>query len=433
MACIGEIIDEKYEILREIGRGGMSYVYLAVDKKIGTYWAVKQLRKDKDDLSNQVAQKALKAEAELMKKLNHPALPRIVDIIDDGENFYVVMDYIAGESLDKILKRSKSLPQNMVVDIAIQLCDVLHYLHTQNPPIIYRDMKPANIIWRPDGTVALVDLGIAREYKYENNEDTQWIGTRGYAAPEQFGGRGQSDARTDIYGLGITLYHLITGSNPTEPPYELYPIRHFDSKFSSDLEKIIIKCTQINPAHRYDTCEDVKRELLNINKKRSFWVVPAVAVILLTVAVLLFTWNEIIPTLTEETVIETDSSVEANTNKLKVTFGTYEKCQIVTDSKTPKIGEEVNVKITFKPGRQINSISGYINYDPAKLELVSADHPVRAKNGCITFIERVDNSDEFDIKVKFKVAVGGETKVTLADVIYFTSNGKEMEDITLIS
>ena len=293
MATVGELIGEKYEILREIGRGGMSYVYLAVDKKIGTYWAVKQLRKDKDDLSNQVAQKALKAEAELMKKLNHPALPRIVDIIDDGENFYVVMDYIAGESLDKILKRSKSLPQNMVVDIAIQLCDVLHYLHTQNPPIIYRDMKPANIIWRPDGTVALVDLGIAREYKYENNEDTQWIGTRGYAAPEQFGGRGQSDARTDIYGLGITLYHLITGSNPTEPPYELYPIRHFDSKFSSDLEKIIIKCTQNNPDNRYDTCAEVKHELLAVGEKKVnklLIILPIVAAVLLAViiAVLLY-------------------------------------------------------------------------------------------------------------------------------------------------
>ena len=106
---------------------------------------------------------------------------------------------------------------------AKQLCDVLGYLHSQNPPIIYRDMKPANIMLKPDGNVVLIDFGTAREYKENNIEDTTCLGTMGYAAPEQFGGMGQTDARTDIYCLGATMYHLVTGMNPCEPPYEIRP------------------------------------------------------------------------------------------------------------------------------------------------------------------------------------------------------------------
>lgn len=206
MARMGEIIDGKYEILREVGRGGMSVVYLAMDKRLNKQWAIKEFRKDKDDVSKQVALKALLDEANLMKKLDHPTLPRIVDIIDNRQTVYVIMDYIEGESLNKVLDAYGAQPQEAVIEWAKQLSDVLDYLHTQNPPVIYRDMKPANIMLKPDGSVRLIDFGIAREYKEGKAGDTEAIGTRGYAAPEQFGGKGQTDARTDIYSLGVTLY-----------------------------------------------------------------------------------------------------------------------------------------------------------------------------------------------------------------------------------
>ena len=118
-------------------------------------------------------------------------------------------------------------------------------------------MKPANIMLKPDGSVMLIDFGIAREFKEYNVEDTSCLGTRGYAAPEQFGGKGQTDARTDIYCLGATIYHLITGHNPCDPPYEMYPIRHWNPAFSSGLEKIILKCTQQNPEDRYQSCAEL--------------------------------------------------------------------------------------------------------------------------------------------------------------------------------
>lgn len=266
MARMGEIIDGKYEVLREVGRGGMSVVYLAMDKRLNKQWAIKEFRKDKDDVSKQVALKALLDEANLMKKLDHPTLPRIVDIIDNHQTVYVIMDYIEGESLNKVLDAYGAQPQEAVIEWAKQLSEVLDYLHTQNPPVIYRDMKPANIMLKPDGTVRLIDFGIAREYKEGKDGDTEAIGTRGYAAPEQFGGKGQTDARTDIYSLGVTLYHLVTGKNPAEPPYEIYPIRHWDPSFSSGLEWLIQKCTQLNPSDRYQSCAEVSYVLENLDK-----------------------------------------------------------------------------------------------------------------------------------------------------------------------
>ena len=266
MARLGEIIDGKYEVLREIGKGGMSVVYLAMDKRLNKQWAIKEFRKDKDDASKQVALKALLDEANLMKKLDHPTLPRIVDIIETNHTVYIVMDYIEGESLNKVLDAYGAQPQEAVIEWTKQLSGVLDYLHTQNPPVIYRDMKPANIMLKPDGTVRLIDFGIAREYKEGKEGDTEAIGTRGYAAPEQFGGRGQTDARTDIYSLGVTLYHLVTGKNPAEPPYEIYPIRHWDSSLSSGLEWLIQKCTQLNPSDRYQSCAEITYVLENLDK-----------------------------------------------------------------------------------------------------------------------------------------------------------------------
>lgn len=266
MARIGEVIDGKYEILSEIGRGGMSVVYLAMDKRLNKQWAIKEFRKDKDDVNRQIALKSLLAEANLMKKLDHPYLPRIVDIIDNYQNVYIIMDYIEGESLNKILDAYGAQPQNAVIEWAKQLSEALDYLHTQEPPVIYRDMKPANIMLKPDGTIRLIDFGIAREYKVGKDGDTEAIGTRGYAAPEQFGGRGQTDARTDIYSFGVTLYHLVTGKNPAEPPYEIYPIRHWNPSYSSGLEWLIQKCTQLNPEDRYQSCAEVTYVLNNLDK-----------------------------------------------------------------------------------------------------------------------------------------------------------------------
>ncbi|WP_255247537.1 serine/threonine protein kinase [Paucisalibacillus globulus] len=258
LADIGSVIDGKYEILKMIGKGGMSKVYLAMDQRLNKQWAVKEIDKSaRDKTNNEVVIQSAIAEANLIKRLDHPALPRIVDIIDNDDVIYVIMDYIEGEPLSKVIDEYGAQPQDVVIDWAMQLCDVLDYLHTCDPPIIYRDMKPANVMLRPDGSLKLIDFGIAREFKETNLDDTVSLGTKGYAAPEQFGGKGQTDPRTDVYCLGVTMYHLVTGHNPSEPPYELYPIRKWNSNLSGGLEKIIQKCTQLNPDDRYQSCAEL--------------------------------------------------------------------------------------------------------------------------------------------------------------------------------
>ena len=257
MAVIGSVIEGKYEILKLIGKGGMSEVYLAMDKNLNKQWAVKEIKRQARNRNNEVIVQSAIAEANMMKKLDHPCLPRIVDIINRDDVIYVVMDYIEGEPLNKVLDRYGAQTQDIVIAWAEDLCGVLDYLHAQNPPIIYRDMKPANIMLQPNGNIKLIDFGIAREYKEQNLEDTVSLGTKGYAAPEQFGGKGQTDRRTDIYCLGVTLYHLLTGKNPCEPPYEIYPIRYWKPELSAGLENIILKCTQLNPSDRFDSCAEL--------------------------------------------------------------------------------------------------------------------------------------------------------------------------------
>lgn len=265
MLQIGTIIDDRYEILKEIGRGGMSVVYLAMDNRLNKSLVVKDIRK-RQHSNNELLINSLIVEANMLKKLDHGALPKIYDIIESSGDIYVVMDYIEGESLKERQKRDRVIPQKDVKDWAKQLADVLGYLHSRKPhPIIYRDMKPDNIMLTPEGKIKLIDFGIAREYKMENATDTTNLGTKAYAAPEQISGK-QTDARTDIYSLGVTLYHLVTGKSLMEPPFEMKPIRYWNPSLSEGLEHIIIKCTQSEPDERYQSCEELAYDLENINK-----------------------------------------------------------------------------------------------------------------------------------------------------------------------
>ena len=258
MAEIGSVIDGKYEILREIGHGGMSVVYLAMDTHLNKQWAVKEIKKKGSGKNDEIIVNSLLAEANLMKRLDHAALPRIVDIIDNGVTIYVVMDYIEGESLDKILNEYGAQPEELVIGWAMQLCDALAYLHAQKPPIIYRDMNPANIMLKPEGNIKIIDFGIAREYKEQSLADTTVLGTKGYAPPEQYSG--QTDARSDIFALGMTMHHLLTGIDPRSG--EAYaPVRMWNPELSEGIELIIDKCVEPAPENRYQNCSDLLYDL----------------------------------------------------------------------------------------------------------------------------------------------------------------------------
>jgi len=265
MLEIGSLIDGKYKILSKIGQGGMSVVYMAINERANKTWAIKEVRKD--GIQNfEVVKQGLIVETDMLKKLHHPNIPSIIDVIEDDEKFLIVMDYIEGNSLQKALKDYGPQPQEDVVEWAKQLCDALGYLHSRKPPIIYRDMKPANVMLKPDGTVSLIDFGTAREYKAGNTGDTSVLGTRGYAAPEQYGGMGQTDARTDIYCLGAALHQLLTGQDPCQPPYVRFPLREYNAALSSGLEEIIMKCVEDIPENRYQSCSELMYALTHYNE-----------------------------------------------------------------------------------------------------------------------------------------------------------------------
>ena len=276
----GDYVDGKYKILSEIGHGGMSVVYMAINEKANKTWAIKEVRKDGKMDFNTVKQ-GLMAEIETLKNLKHDNLPSIVDVIEDDDSFIIVMDYIEGRSLDKIIQENGAQPEAYVVEWAKQLCDVFGYLHSRTPPIIYRDMKPANIMLKPDGNITVIDFGTAKSYEIDLGETTG-IGTIGYAAPEQYigSGYGRTDARTDIYCLGITLYHLLTNIDPCKNIISDRSIRSVNPALSHGLDAIIQKCTEHHPDNRYQSCAELMYDLENYEnlepeykkkQKRQLW------------------------------------------------------------------------------------------------------------------------------------------------------------------
>lgn len=256
---IGDLVDGKYRIIAQTGKGGMSTVWLALNEAVNKQWAIKEVKKSSPSTSDQIIKQNLVTEAGILRHLKHPHLPSIVDIFNEDDTFLIVMDYIEGRTLSDILKEQGRQPQADVVDWALQICSVFKYLHGLNPPIIYRDMKPGNVMLKPDGNIMVIDFGTAREYKHESGEDTIHLGTKGYAAPEQFqDNHQQTDPRTDIYNLGATMYHLVTGKNPSKPPFKFLPIRQVDRTLSSGLESIILKCVALDPNERYQTVDDLE-------------------------------------------------------------------------------------------------------------------------------------------------------------------------------
>ncbi|MCI8464373.1 MAG: serine/threonine protein kinase [Lachnospiraceae bacterium] len=302
MTCVpGEILYGTYRILDILGKGGNGTVYLARHERSGRLWAVKEIVKEENHLI---------MEAELLKKLRHPGLPAVGDILEQNGMLYLVMDYIEGYSLKELLEKEGVCSQEQVAKWGLQLCQVLEYLHTRIPSVIYRDMKPSNIMQREDGTLVLVDFGTAREQKEEASGDTVWLGTRGYAAPEQYGGHGQTGPETDIYGLGAVLYHLLTGRSPADPPYGFVPVRTLRPEISGGLEKVLWCCTRDDPGERYHSCRELSwalthyreldEEFIRRKKRRNL-----IFALCLAVTVAAFTGSRIMAFLEQRAVADT--------------------------------------------------------------------------------------------------------------------------------
>ena len=254
MAEVGEVLNGRYEILDEIGRGGMAAVYLAVDREKNQQWAIKEISKTSDDAGKRALE-----EASIMRSLDHPLIPHIEDVLENDTSLCIIIDYLPGRTLEEVLREQGPVGWITAAQIGIQLCDVLSYLHTRPVSVIYRDLKPANIMLLNHEPVAirLVDFGIA---SMAGMTDDTPMGTRGFAAPEQFRRDQSVDIRADIYSLGATLYCLAAGRPPAVDSQKFYA-GHRDVPLLGDFGEVIQKCMQERPEDRYQSCADVQEAL----------------------------------------------------------------------------------------------------------------------------------------------------------------------------
>ncbi len=262
------VLQDRYVVMQKLGQGGMGAVYRAGDRRLSTVtWAVKEMSQSaiSGPLERQQARDAFRREAEMLAALNHPNLPRVTDHFEQNGKAYLVMEYVPGETLLSFLMREGlPQPQPRVFEWARQLCDALDYLHTQSPPIIFRDLKPANIMLTPNGQVKLIDFGIARLFKPGQAKDTQAFGTIGYSAPEQYG-KGQTDARSDVYSLGTLLHQLLTGYDPTNTPFRLPPAGQVNPNLPQQLSDAISAATNSEPDRRFASISAFRAALFGMS------------------------------------------------------------------------------------------------------------------------------------------------------------------------
>ncbi len=271
------LLNGRYRILTQVGTGGFGAVYKARDTLAagqGTaIIAIKQV-----NLRGLNPQEIIEAtdgfhrEVLLLSNLEHVNLPQIYDSFTDSEHWYLVMDFIEGETLEQYLRHTtpgsspattRTLPLDEVFSIALQLCHVLHYLHTRQPPIIFRDLKPANVMRAPEGNLYLIDFGIARQFKPGQAKDTMPFGSPGYAAPEQYG-KAQTTPQSDLYSLGALLHQVLSGEDPAETPFRFAPLRLYGTAGLAELEALIMRMVDMDPGKRSASAAEAKEELQRI-------------------------------------------------------------------------------------------------------------------------------------------------------------------------
>ncbi len=264
MLMIGSKIKNRYKIISLLGDGGMSTVYKAERIADRHIFAIKEVKNSFIDTSEKTqVLNQFKMEAKILSKLNHPNLPKVEDFFVIKATPYLVMEYVSGKTIEDILIENNGKPMDelTVLNWAVQLCRVLYFLSIQNPrPIVFRDLKPGNIIATKNGKIKLIDFGIARFFKKEKNSDTYIFGTPGYAAPEQYG-LGQTDNRSDIYSLGATMHHCLTGKDPRGNPFEFAPPIALNKNITKKTSDIVAKAVAYEKEKRYQSTLEMKDDI----------------------------------------------------------------------------------------------------------------------------------------------------------------------------
>ncbi|HVB73943.1 MAG TPA: serine/threonine-protein kinase [Ktedonobacteraceae bacterium] len=262
------LLHKRYVVVQTIGQGGMAAVYEARDTRKGTLCAIKEMSLSTvaPDERPQAIQNFL-AEAKILSRLNHPNLPAFTDFFTEDARHFLVMEFIDGSTLEELLERNGGpFSERRVLGWARQLCDVLEYLHSQQPPVIFRDMKPGNVMLSRTGRIKLIDFGIARLFRNSGAQDTQLLGTPGFAPPEQYGGA-QTDERSDIYSLAMTLFQLLTCS-VSETGFGLTDVHTKYPHVSSPVARALEKATSLRPEDRHESIVVFRRALLGVDTFR---------------------------------------------------------------------------------------------------------------------------------------------------------------------
>jgi tetratricopeptide (TPR) repeat protein len=271
------LLDGRYELIARIGQGGMGAVYKAVDTRFDNRpIAIKEMSRAGLSSSHaQEAEDAFERESSLLSKLMHPNLPRIYDHFTGNERSYLVMDFIEGQTLEEYLEKENGGPVSLeyVLSWAQQLCDVLDYLHNQQPPIIFRDLKPSNVMISGGKHIFLIDFGIARVFKPGQSHDTVALGSPGFAAPEQYG-KAQSTPRSDIYSLGALLHCLLTGVDPSEQPFFFKPAVEINPSVPIELSDLLQKMLNMDAEKRPASAQEVLTVLRRVDEQRISGTLP---------------------------------------------------------------------------------------------------------------------------------------------------------------
>ncbi|MFC1878901.1 protein kinase [Chloroflexota bacterium] len=262
-------LHNRYIVLRKIGQGGMAAVYQATDTQSsgGNLWAIKEMSDAalSDPGERQYAIQSFQREAELLRRLEHPNLPKVIDAFTEGGKHYLVMEFVPGKTLNEMLEeRGAPFTQAEVTPWAMQLCNVLSYLHNQNPKIIFRDLKPSNIMLTPQNQIKLIDFGIVRFFKPGQRKDTMALGTPGYSPPEAI--EGQTDERSDIYSLCVVLHQLLTSNHPATTIFNLPPTRQFNPSVTTEMDKLLMQGLNNNRQQRWSSVDEMKTELARISQ-----------------------------------------------------------------------------------------------------------------------------------------------------------------------
>src|SRR5579863_3622661 len=268
------IIGGRYRVMKPLGGGGMKLVYLAEDLRLAARPCA--LAEMVDSFTSPDMQKqavtAFQREADMLAQLSNEHIPRVFDRFSDENHHYLVMEFIDGITLEQKLKDAGGkLPESEVIDVALQVLDTLEYLHNLQPPVIYRDLKPSNVMMTPSGQVKLIDFGIARLFQPLSN--ATMIGTQGYAPPEQY--RGKAESRSDLYALGATMHHALSGRDPAlEPPFSFPPLRSVCPGASPALCDLIDQALKYDVVLRVADAAEFKQRLLAIKSGTPFTATP---------------------------------------------------------------------------------------------------------------------------------------------------------------